>query len=141
MVCGQGHSVEHEGYCYGTVNSNSENACDTIFAEGSNLATINSAKTQSYLKESMGTLKIEYRHQYTIGLVYNSSAGESEFKWPDGIPVTYSNFRWSPEIVDPFRDYCVSMDYEDSLQWREYECKQTGVQRASLCQIGKLEGF
>ncbi|XP_072025436.1 uncharacterized protein [Amphiura filiformis] len=135
IVCGLGHSVQHEGYCYGTVDSNTETACHTIFGEGSKLAIINSATTQDYIKESMSTLKLEYRHQYIIGLVYNASVGNSEFMWHDGTPLTYSNFRWPPEVIDLSADYCVSMDYEDSMLWREYQCDEVKVQRASTCQI------
>ena len=139
IICGRGRSVEHEGYCYGTVNNNTQNACHNIFAEGSKLTIINSAKTQDFLKDSMSILKIEYRHQYSIGLMYNSTSGSTILTWHDGTPVTFNNFRWPPEISDTSIDYCVSMDYEDSMQWREYECDQTQIQRASMCQIGELK--
>ena len=140
-MCGVGSSVEYDGYCYGTVDSQSPDACDTIFAEESNLATINSMNTQSYLRDHKEILEIEYRHKYIIGLIYNGSEADTvtdeEMKWHGGTPITYSNFLYPLDIMNSSGVYCVEMNWEDSLKWREFECDNEVAQRASLCEIGK----
>ena len=140
-MCGVGRSIEYDGYCYGTVNNQSPDACDTIFAEGSNLATINAMSTQGYLRDHMKILAIEYRPKYVIGLIYNGSEADTgaveDMKWHGGTPVTYSNFLYPPDIMNSSGVYCVEMNWEDSLKWREFECDNEVVQRASLCEIGK----
>ena len=138
-VCGIGHSIEFDGYCFGTVNSQSDNGCDAIFAEGSHLAIINSMDTQDHIRENLETLKIDYINQFLIGLSYEPSLKTYKFQWHDGTPLTFSDFRRPPEVLNSTEKYCVSMDKEAWMSWREYDCNELDfVRRASLCQIGKL---
>ncbi|XP_041461945.1 uncharacterized protein LOC121413255 isoform X2 [Lytechinus variegatus] len=128
---------EHEGFCLYTVNNQKENACDKIFMEDSYPISISSQETQSYLDDHKEKFELPYRYQYVIGLRMLQSQAQHTFTWRDGTPITYDNFRWTPDQVDNNStiDWCVSFDMDDDMRWRAYKCKDDLISRATVCQI------
>nr|XP_054753960.1 uncharacterized protein LOC129259723 [Lytechinus pictus] len=128
---------EHEGFCMYTVNNQKENACDKIFMEDSHPISISSQETQNYLDDHKEKFELPYRYQYVIGLRMLQSQAQHTFTWRDGTPITYDNFRWTPDQVDNNStiDWCVSFDMDDDMRWRAYKCKDDLISRATVCQI------
>lgn len=84
--------------------------------------------------------ELPYRYQYVIGLRMLQSQGQHAFTWRDGTPITYDNFRWTPDQVDNNStvDWCVSFDMDDDMRWRAYKCRDDVISRATVCQIGEV---
>ncbi|XP_033635439.1 uncharacterized protein LOC117296560 [Asterias rubens] len=133
QVCGES-SLRHDGYCVGSVNTQSNGSCDVIFAEKSQPITVNSLATQRWMAAKRDDIKVNDRHyQYKIGL--KTKPGEEEFSWADGTPMTYNNFRWPTNITNNASEWCVYIDMNDDLKWREFECKNDAVPRATICEL------
>ncbi|XP_038067180.1 uncharacterized protein LOC119737135 [Patiria miniata] len=122
-----------DGYCVGSINSQSPDACQEIFSEGSQSLIINSDQLQSRLWEKRNNLLIENQHRYLIGLTWPQ--GEDSYRWVDSTPLTYNNIRWPLDSHNQSVDYCVSMDSEDLFNWREDECVADHVRKAQICQV------
>ena len=152
--CGE-TALNYKGFCIGTVDSQDTNACDVIFAEGSQQITINSRSMQSFLECSFNRLKIEDRDSYKIGLTSVGLPGlldnitgfdwSSEkphinmtFEWTAGkVPITYGNFKnLITDTLNKSIEYCVSLNSYD-FRWSAYPCSDKNTPRATLCQIGK----
>ena len=120
----------------GSVNTQSNGSCDVIFAEKSQPITVNSLATQRWMAAKRDDIKVNDRHyQYKIGL--KTKPEEEEFSWADGTPMTYNNFRWPTNITNNASEWCVYIDMNDDLKWREFECKNDAVPRATICELGK----
>ncbi|XP_022107210.1 uncharacterized protein LOC110988203 [Acanthaster planci] len=133
QVCGE-DALLHDGFCVGSVNTQSSGACDNIYAEGSQPITISSAATQQWLGFKRDDIKVNDRHyQYKVGL--RTQPGGDAFAWADGTPMTYDNFRWPTNITDNSTEWCVYVDMNDDLRWREFQCRNDAVPRATICQL------
>lgn len=139
----------HAGYCLGSVNNQSKDACQNIFSEASSLLAIKNHATMKFLKESVVLFKIEQQQFYKIGLksvfLDNANSNESNihttmirFYWPDGTAQTVNYFQYSIDKLPLDQEYCVQMQLFDDLHWYTYDCSSTATLRASLCQYGEL---
>ncbi|PIK33540.1 hypothetical protein BSL78_29644 [Apostichopus japonicus] len=135
----------HAGYCLGSVNNQSKDACQNIFSEASSLLAIKNHATMKFLKESVALFKIEQQQFYKIGLksvfLDNANSNESNihttmirFYWPDGTAQTVNYFQYSIDKLPLDQEYCVQMQLFDDLHWYTYDCSSTATLRASLCQ-------
>ena len=138
-------AIQYQGFCIGSVDSQEQDACDVIFAEGSQPITINGNAIHSFLVESFNQLEVEDRGEYVIGLqTVNADNHNADdvvtFQWlADGTPMTYS--RLEVEVQQEGRrnssvEYCVSMNSED-YRWSMFPCDDISNSRPTLCQIGK----
>ncbi|KAJ8046998.1 Lactadherin [Holothuria leucospilota] len=143
-VCDMKGTLQYKGFCLGSVQNQSNNACRDIFSESSSLLTIKSDALFEFVQKWSRHFQIPHQQLYRIGLesVYNinvtnitlSHNSPPEFQWTDGTPLTLNYFRTAIDNLAPNRHYCVQMLLFDDLWWSTYECQSASHTRASICQ-------